>query len=122
MTQGQRILAILSDGKRHSHHEFYGFCVLHSRISDLRKRGYEITCFKTGGTYEYQLVGAVREGEAVGADGLAADSALPHGPSDISGPSVSQTPESAETGSPDGPRSSLPFAGGHQLSVFEAAA
>jgi len=56
LTQCERILEILADGREHSHHDFYGFCVLHSRISELRKRGHQIETRRDGDTYEYRLV------------------------------------------------------------------
>lgn len=58
MTQCDRVLAILADGKEHSHHDFYGFCVLHSRISELRARGHQIEVRRDGDTYLYRLVPA----------------------------------------------------------------
>jgi hypothetical protein len=59
-----RLLAVLSDGKWHSTAELYsrlGGMVLHSRISELRKRGYEITMMRVPGpssadSYHYKLV------------------------------------------------------------------
>ena len=39
MTHNARVLALLSDGKPHTHHELYALGVVaHSRVSDLRKR------------------------------------------------------------------------------------
>ena len=83
MTHAEKVLRLLSDNEPHSYREGYRLGVmLHSRVADLRKPshgGHDIRCWRDGENYLYQLVGTVREGEAVGADGLAADSALPHG-------------------------------------------
>jgi hypothetical protein len=58
VTQCQRILALLSDGRPHSHHELYALgCVAHSRVSELRKRGYRIDQWKDGNLYLYRLLG-----------------------------------------------------------------
>ena len=126
MTHAELVLELLSDGEPHSHHEGYRLGVmLHSRVSNLRKRGYEIRCWRDGNDYLYQLggrdkdsfasgehqsppdnqSGTVREGD--GADGGGASPLGPsrHGPPDA-GPGLS--PET-----PPGPA---------QLSVFEAAA
>ncbi len=59
-TQCDRILWILNDGAEHDAREFYGFCVLHSRISELRKRGHEIVYRRDGDKHLYRLV-ALRE-------------------------------------------------------------
>lgn len=56
MTQNERILAILADGDWHEKSEFYGFCVLHSRISELRHdHGYTIDKEHRGGKVFYRL-------------------------------------------------------------------
>lgn len=58
MSQCDQILAVLADGRPHSYleiHERVGFCRLNSRVSELRERGHEITCDKTGGDFVYQL-------------------------------------------------------------------
>lgn len=57
--QWKRIVAVLADRRPHSMQEIHakaGFCRLNSRVSELRSRGYEITCDKTGGNYIYTLV------------------------------------------------------------------
>lgn len=67
MTQKQRILEVLSDGRWHTATELYRTgCVLHSRISDLRnKDGYTIERRNVGGVgaeaHEYRLVGGCVE-------------------------------------------------------------
>jgi hypothetical protein len=59
-SQAERILAVLQDGKEHSALEFalirYPILAVHSRISDLRKKGYEIVCERDKeGVYRYTL-------------------------------------------------------------------
>ena len=62
-----RVLAVLSDGQPHTTRDLYRRCggmVLHSRISDLRAKGYRIECQHiagkgTGaGAYRYQWLDA----------------------------------------------------------------
>ncbi len=76
MSDKQRVLRLLSDGKPHTHHEIYDLHVVgHSRISDLRADGYVIDRWNEGMTSVYQLLsGPVesRSEETVGADGLVA--------------------------------------------------
>lgn len=58
LSQCDRILRVLSDGRPHSMQEIHrlvGFCRLNSRVAELRKRGHRITCDKTGGRYVYRL-------------------------------------------------------------------
>lgn len=55
-SQCDRILAVLADGREHSHHEFYGWCVLHSRVAELRKRGHRIEQRRAGDLYLYRLL------------------------------------------------------------------
>ena len=58
MTPNERVLALLKDRQPHTHHELYSlYVVAHSRISDLRKQGYEIAQWRDGDSYVYQLVG-----------------------------------------------------------------
>ena len=56
-SQSARVLALLSDGKPHSHHEIYALgCVGHSRIDELRRRGHRISpAVRVGKLYVYQL-------------------------------------------------------------------
>jgi dipeptidyl aminopeptidase/acylaminoacyl peptidase len=64
MTHKQKVLALLSDHKPHSHHELYQLgCVAHSRISDLRKDGHLINSWREGDLYLYRLadLGALDE-------------------------------------------------------------
>lgn len=61
-THKQRVLSLLQDGAPHSHMEGYRLGVmLHSRVADLRKDGYEIRCWRDGDDYLYQLVGTLDE-------------------------------------------------------------
>ncbi len=56
MTHCEKVLALLSDGKPHSHHELYALHVIaHSRISDLRSQGHTIDQWHEGDLYLYQL-------------------------------------------------------------------
>lgn len=62
VTHKQKVLALLSDGRTHTHHELYGLgCVAHSRISDLRRDGHRIESWKSGGEYLYRLVGSLSD-------------------------------------------------------------
>jgi hypothetical protein len=68
MSHCDRILEALRDGQWHTSHDLYikvGHCVLHSRISDLRKKGYTVEGRSVPGYsgalgYEYRLVSPVR--------------------------------------------------------------
>lgn len=93
-SQVDRIYEVLRDGKPHRMEEIHqrvGFCRLNSRISELRDRGHNIVCHKTGGHYTYTLLPApalTSEGaDLVGADrsgvGLPAESS--HGSAPTSG-------------------------------------
>jgi hypothetical protein len=60
VTHSERVLDLLADGEPHSHRELYGlYVIVHSRISDLRKRGHTIECWREGDEYLYQLISAV---------------------------------------------------------------
>jgi hypothetical protein len=57
VTHAEKILELLSDGQPHSHHELYALgCVAHSRVSDLRAKGYAIDCWREGDLSMYRLV------------------------------------------------------------------
>ncbi len=59
-----RILALLRDGRPHSHHELYRLhCIAHSRVSELRRRGHVIETWRDGDTYWYRMLVA-RERQA----------------------------------------------------------
>lgn len=56
MTHKARVLALLSDGKAHNHHELYALHVIgHSRIADLRRDGHRIEQWREGDLYFYRL-------------------------------------------------------------------
>jgi hypothetical protein len=58
-TDSQRILNLLLDMKGEWVEDLYGKtrCMVHSRIADLRRRGYVIECKSFGkGDYRYRLV------------------------------------------------------------------
>src|SRR4051812_23547231 len=62
MSQCQQILQVLSDGCEHEMRDIHrevGFCRLNSRVAELRSRGHEITCRRTGGSYFYKLEAAI---------------------------------------------------------------
>ena len=62
MTHNERVLALLSDGEPHTHHELYGLHVVaHSRVSDLRKRGHQIEQWRDGDLYVYRLLDSAAE-------------------------------------------------------------
>lgn len=62
MTHNAKVLELLSDGKPHSHQELYRLYVIaHSRVSDLRKQGHNIACWKEGDLHWYQLLGPSEE-------------------------------------------------------------
>lgn len=70
MTHNEKVLALLSDGKPHSHHEIYGLFVIgHSRIADLRKRGHVIESWRDGDDYLYQLCAGEPSGSLPQPDG-----------------------------------------------------
>lgn len=57
VTGWQRLLEVLQDGRPHSHHELYRLgIIVHSRVSDLRKRGYGIELWREDDAYWYRLV------------------------------------------------------------------
>jgi len=56
VTHNEKVLALLSDGKIHDHHELYGLHVVaHSRISDLRAKGHKIEAWRDGALHLYRL-------------------------------------------------------------------
>ncbi len=85
MTHNQRVLALLSDGYPHTHHELYALNVIgHSRVAELRKQGHDIVSWSEEGPdgerdYLYQLVPSLEEagGGIVGADVHASRRASP---------------------------------------------
>ena len=96
MSQCDRVLAVLQDGRPHSFHELLREvpCIVHSRISELRSRGHLIECHRRNGDYLYVLVGTLRE-EAVGLEQTAASSlSVPTG--DLSPPGPASREDAAE--------------------------
>lgn len=62
MTHNDRVLNLLSDGEWHSHHELYALHVIaHSRVSELRRRGYVIEIERDGDLYLYRLASGPTE-------------------------------------------------------------
>lgn len=73
-SQNERILAVLDDGGWHNTADLYARCggmILHSRISELRKRGFWIVSERVPGetgprSFRYRLVPALTEREVGG--------------------------------------------------------
>lgn len=66
MSQCERILALLQDGREHEMHDIHravGFCRLNSRVAELRARGNDIVCRKQGGLYHYRLLAPLNASE-----------------------------------------------------------
>lgn len=56
MTHDEKVLALLSDGQPHTHHEIYALHVVgHSRVASLRAKGYRIAQWREGDDYLYLL-------------------------------------------------------------------
>ena len=58
----KRVLKLLSDGKEHSTLDIIKnayVCAVNSIISELRRNGYAINCFRRNNKFIYQLVGKV---------------------------------------------------------------
>lgn len=56
MTDCDRLLAALSDGREHEARELYRLgMIVHSRAADLRRKGHRIVCRKAAGEYFYRL-------------------------------------------------------------------
>jgi hypothetical protein len=63
-THCARLLAVLQDGQPHDHLSLYRLgMIVHSRVSDLRKRGHLISQWRDGDTYYYQLLPEPGAGE-----------------------------------------------------------
>lgn len=59
-TDADRLLAVLADHREHDHRELYRLgMIVHSRISDLRKRGHRIDQRREGDLYLYRLAPGV---------------------------------------------------------------
>lgn len=97
MTHCDRLLDVLSDGNEHDHLELYRLgMIVHSRVADLRKRGYLIEHRREQHTSFYRLVGRLDDAHREPQPGLLAGSA----------PSLAQTVEPSDEGflsaSPEG--------------------
>lgn len=67
-TDADRLLAVLSDGRAHSHLELYALgMIVHSRVADLRKRGHDVQTWRenhpNGTRYWYQLAAPLTKRE-----------------------------------------------------------
>lgn len=66
----ERVLRVLSDGEWHTARELYAstYCVVHSRMSDLRKRGHliehRVTHGRDASGHEYRLLSSDTAGMA----------------------------------------------------------
>jgi hypothetical protein len=97
MTHNERVLALLSDGAPHSHHELYALHVMgHSRISNLRQQGHVIECWRDGSSYWYQLIPSSSLEEA---DGFLEPSSLSASSSGESNADLGPTSGAAHGGS-----------------------
>ncbi len=101
MTHAERVLALLSDGKPHTHHELYALNVIaHSRVADLRRAGHDIACWTAKDdrgerVSVYQLVSTLG-GAAGRTDGQ------PSGPHAAAPPSVPPVANPSPTGGVSG--------------------
>lgn len=80
LTDCDRLLAVLADGRPHNHLSLYQLgMIVHSRVADLRLRGYTIESWRerhvNGVRYWYQLLPPLTKEEAV----------VPAGSSSVSG-------------------------------------
>jgi hypothetical protein len=67
MTHNEKVLALLSDGEPHSHHELYDLRVIaHSRVAALRAQGHTIECWKADGLHWYRLLDEPRHDDGAG--------------------------------------------------------
>lgn len=71
MTHCDRLLEELSDGEWHPHTSLYRLgMIVHSRVADLRRKGYVIETERDGDLHLYRLVGRLDEADAApGVDG-----------------------------------------------------
>lgn len=84
MSGKQRILALLRDGRPHTHHELYALgCIAHSRVAELRKDGYTIECWRDGDDSVYQLVGTLDGNRSSSPEPAAASGLFPSSAPDM---------------------------------------
>ena len=58
MTHCDRLRAVLADGEWHDHHELYRLgMIVHSRVADLRRKGFTVESMRDGDDYLYRLAG-----------------------------------------------------------------
>ena len=92
MTHAEKVLALLSDGKPHTHHEGYALgVILHSRVSDLRRAGHTIDHWRetvNGETVSvYRLRGLDETEASDGTDGVPRPAGpVSSSPSELAGP------------------------------------
>lgn len=56
MTHCDRLLAALADRRWHGHRELYALgMIVHSRVADLRRKGYQVEQRRDGDDYLYRL-------------------------------------------------------------------
>jgi len=86
-----RVLAALADGKPHTTRQLYRECgpmILHSRVADLRRKGYDITCEHIpgkgmgAGAYRYQWLDAPAPEAGNGQLTITTDEIAPRVPSE----------------------------------------
>ena len=114
MSQCDRVIDVLCDGKPHSIQEIHrraGSMRLNSRISDLRRWGLRIVYFRKDGLHTYQLLNA---GTAQAAEEESGASPP------LLGPSPVPSPLAADEGSPPGPPVDAQVTQAGQLSIPEA--
>lgn len=110
MSQCARVLAVLADGLPHDIAEIHdraGTMRLNSRVAELRTRGHQIVCTRTGDTYSYRLLASLGEPrpEEAPTAGLPDDAATAESAASLGSPSEAEDSSSppeelASLGSP----------------------
>jgi hypothetical protein len=95
VTHCDQLLQVLSDGRPHDHRQLYALgMIVHSRISDLRRRGIPINHWRENGTSFYQLGSELTErGNANRAPG---SSRNPGGATEVPRPASPRSVSSSE--------------------------
>lgn len=105
VTHKQKMLAILKDGRPHTHLEFYHQGIMaHCRSPELRDEGHDIRVWREDGLYLYQLVVASTAGgmePSPAVDGAPRDNGVP-GESLTSPSPASEGVSPAAEGAPSG--------------------
>lgn len=122
MSQCDRILEVLSDGRAHGMREIHaraGFCRLNSRVAELRKRGHNIPpAVRTpDGDYLYQLDPSLGE-----TDSPADDGGHPSGPTVAAPQNPQSTNPTAESVSPNEDEGQLSLLAAPQRGAYSEAA